>query len=78
MAETAGIAWHVTGQRLTTQLTNAGSGFQDVWEVTYQIDSGPATGHVGQVNIPAAQYTADVVKVAIANQAANLHAVANL
>lgn len=78
MAETQGVKWHVIGQRLTTVLTQAGTGFQDVWEVQYQIDSGPATGHTGQVNVQAAQYNPEVVKAAIAAQAANLHAVADL
>lgn len=78
MADTAGVSWKVTGQRLTSQLTNAGNGFQDVWEVTYQITSGPAMGHVGQVNVPAAQYSPEVVKAAITAQAATLHAVAGL
>lgn len=78
MAATAGLEWHVTGQRLTSVLTNAGNGFQDVWEVTYVIDSGPATGHVGQVNVPAAQYNPEVVKAAITAQAQTLHQVAGL
>lgn len=78
MAETAGVKWHVTGQRLTSVLTNAGNGFADVWEVTYTIDSGPATGHVGQVNVPAAQFNAETVKASIATQVAHLHAVASL
>lgn len=78
MADMTVPKWHVTGQRLTSVLTNAGNGFTDVWEVTYVIDDGPATGHVGQVNVPAAQYTPEVVKAAIAAQAKTLHGVASL
>lgn len=72
--------WHVVqgGQRLTTVLTNAGNGFTDVWEVTYQIDSGPGAGTTGQVRVPASQYNAEVVKAAIDAQVQHLHNVASL
>lgn len=80
MAEINGIKWHIVegGQRLTTQLTPAGTGFTDVWEVTYIIDSGPGAGTGGQVRVPAAQYNAETVKAAINAQVTHLHNVASL
>lgn len=80
MAETQGVRWHVVpgGQRLTTVLTNAGTGFTDVWEVTYEVDSGPAAGTTGQVRVPAAQYNAETVKAAIAAQVSHQHNIASL
>jgi hypothetical protein len=76
----APVKWHIVpqGQRLTTQLTNAGTGFTDVWEVTYMVDSGPAQGTTGQVRIPAAQYNADVVKATIDAQVQKMHDIASL
>ncbi len=71
-------AYHVTGQRLTGQLTNSGSGFRDVWEVTYEVDSGPAAGTTGHVNVPAAQYNANVVRATIEGQLVHVHNVASL
>ena len=72
--------WHVlpNGQRLTTVLSPTGPGFQDVWEVTYQVDDGPAVGTQGQVNVPASQHNAAVVRAAIEAQLQNVHAVAGL
>lgn len=80
MANSGDVQWHVVqgGQRLTTQLTPAGNGFTDVWEVTYQIDSGPGTGTTGQVRVPAAQYNAETVKAAINAQVQHLHSIASL
>lgn len=57
--------WHVVSQSLTTQISDSGPGFESVWEVRYMIDSGPAKGTRGQVNVPAAVFNADTVKEAI-------------
>ncbi len=80
MAEGSGFTWHVVdgGQRLTTVLTTAGNGFQDVWEITYMIDSGPAQGTTGVVRIPASQFNAEVVKAAVNAQALHMHNIAGL
>jgi hypothetical protein len=53
--------WRVTSQRQTEELNPAGTGFQTVWEVTYQITSGPAQGATGKVKVPAINYSAAVV-----------------
>lgn len=80
MAANGPITWHILpgGQRQTTQLTQAGTGFTDVWEITYMIDSGPAKGTTGMVRVPVYQYNAEVVKAAIDQQVANIHNVAAL
>lgn len=80
MATTDGVEWHILpmSQRLQTELTGVGTGFQSVWEVNYQIDSGPAAGTRGQVRVPAAQYTPEVVSAAIAEQVKKVHGVASL
>lgn len=80
MADMGIPKWHVVtgGQRLTTQLTPAGTGFTDVWEVTYMIDDGPAQGSTGQVRVPASQYNAETVKATINAQVQHIHNVASL
>lgn len=80
MAEVKGISWHIVpnGQRLTTEISPAGNGFQDVWEVTYQIDTGPAAGTQGLVRVPAGQYNAETVKAAVNALVTHQHNVASL
>jgi hypothetical protein len=57
--------WTVTSQNLTTAISDTGTGFDSVWEVGYQVTTGPATGTKGVVKIPAAQYNAETVAAAI-------------
>jgi hypothetical protein len=80
MAQAGNVSWHVVpnGQRLTTQISPNGTGFTDVWEVTYMIDSGPAMGTEGTVRIPQSQYSTEIVKAAINAQVATQHGIASL
>jgi hypothetical protein len=80
MGQVNNVKWHVVqgGQRLTTQISQAGNGFTDVWEVTYVIDSGPAIGTEGTVRIPAAQYNAATVEATINALVSHQHNVAAL
>ena len=80
MAEINGVKWHVVdgGQRLTTQINSAGNGFSDVWEVTYEIDTGPAAGTQGLIRVPAAQYNAETVKATINALVNHQHSIASL
>lgn len=78
MAETNGVRWHVVSQRQTTQLSSVGTGFTDVWEVGYEIDSGTAAGSQGIVRIPATQYTPEVVEATISKVVGTQHSIAGL
>jgi hypothetical protein len=80
MAEAHGVSWHIVpnGQRLTTEISPAGNGFQDVWEVTYQIDTGPAAGTQGLIRVPAGQYNAETVKATVNRQVKHQHDIASL
>lgn len=66
------------GQRLSTELSPAGTGFRDVWEVTYEVTSGPAVGTHGTVRIPADLYNAETVTEAVDAAVASLNDVAGL
>jgi hypothetical protein len=59
-------------------LSPSGSGFENVWEVTYKVTSGPARGTVATVTIPAADHNAEYVDDAIREQITNLHGVFSL
>ena len=74
------ISWHVIGDQITqtTTLKPGGGGIQDVYEVPYEIDSGPARGHSGKVTIAAAAFNPQTVKEAIAAQIGAVHDVAGL
>lgn len=66
------------GQRQSTQLAPTGVGFTDVWEITFQVVSGPASGTIGTVRIPVDLYTPDNVRDTINDAVAKLDAVAGL
>lgn len=70
--------WHVVNQTLTTELSDQGAGFQSVWAVQYVIDTGPAKGTKGTVNVPAEQHNAETVKSAIDAAVYHLDQVAKL
>lgn len=57
--------WKVLSQTLQTELNPTGQGFHTVWQVRYQVTSGPAQGTQGHVNVPADQFNRDTVKAAI-------------
>lgn len=72
--------WHIVpgGQRQSTQLNPSGTGFTDVWEITYQVDSGPATGVQGTIRVPQDLYGADYIKAQIDAAVTALDQVAGL
>lgn len=70
--------WTIKSQVLQTDLSDTGTGFTPVWEVTYNVNSGPAAGTVGKVRVPASQFNAPTVKAAIDAQVTHLHQVASL
>ena len=57
--------WRIVNQRQDTIISEVGPGFQTVWEVTYEVTSGPGTGTRGTIHVPVSQYNADTVKKAI-------------
>jgi len=66
------------GQRETTVLSPAGTGFDRVIEVTYKIIAGPAAGTVGTVQVPEETYTVDTVREAVEVAVARRQQVASL
>jgi hypothetical protein len=80
MAETHGVKWHIIpgGQRLTTQISPNGLGFQEVWEIPFRIDSGPADGTESLIRVPTSQYEVETIKATVAALVKKLHDIASL
>jgi hypothetical protein len=74
------VTWHVLGDQIvqTTTLKAGGGGIRDVYQVPYQVDTGPAAGHTGTVQIDAAAFNPANVSAAINAQVGAVHLVAGL
>lgn len=70
--------YRVVGQRPVMNLNPSGTGFQNDWEITYTVTSGPAKGATATVSVPAADHNAEYVDGAIREQMSNLHGIASL
>lgn len=74
------VTWHVLGDQITQEV-DLGPGNQGLVEVKiipYQIDSGPAAGHVGQVKLAVNRFTPDNVRALIQTAVDATHNVAGL
>jgi hypothetical protein len=65
-------------QKQATDLDPVTGMFHNVWEVTFKVTSGPASGTSGTLAFPESDHTADKVKAAIESKIADLSAVASL
>jgi hypothetical protein len=74
------VTWHVLGDQIqqTTTLKAGGGGIRDVYQVPYMIDTGPAAGHTGTVQIDATGFNPATVSDAIRQQVGAVHLVAGL
>lgn len=74
------VTWHVLGDQIvqTTTLKAGGGGIRDVYQVPYVIDTGPAAGHTGVVQVDAASFNPATVNDAIRQQVGAVHLVASL
>jgi hypothetical protein len=74
----AQAAYHVIGSAMSMEprLNEGGTGIEDVHVIPYQIDSGPAKGHRGQVKIPHSQFSVDTARQAVESEVDVHHQVA--
>lgn len=70
--------YKITSQKQDIQINPVGTGFQHVWEIGYQVTSGPSKGTVGTVVVPDDDHNADYVSKAISDKIAALDDVASL
>jgi hypothetical protein len=68
----------VLSQSQSVQINPAGTGFADVWEITYKVTSGPAKGTVATVSVPEEEHNADYVKAAIEDKISALEDIHSL
>ena len=71
-------SYKITGQKQNVQISPAGAGFENVWDITYKVTSGPAANTVGTVTVLDADHNAKYVQQAIEEKIATLAAVASL
>lgn len=68
----------ITSQSQSTEINPAGNGFIPVWNITYKVTSGPATGSSGTVQVTDDQHNAKAVKGLIEAKIASLSDIASL
>lgn len=44
--------WKVLSQKQSTEINPMGTGFEQVWVITYQVTSGPSRGTIGSISVP--------------------------
>lgn len=70
--------YKVLSQRQSVTINPAGNNFVDVWEVTYEVTSGPSKGTVASVEVPDRDHNAKYVDNAIREKIADLTAIHSL
>ena len=70
--------WHIVSQVQEPVISDTGPGFDHVWEITYMVDSGPATGTRGKVRVPVDRYNSQTVRNAVDAAVYHIDQVASL
>lgn len=65
----------ITSQKQNVQINPAGTGFEDVWDITYKVTSGPSKGTTATVSVPEEDHNAQYVAKAIMAKIADLDAI---
>lgn len=68
----------ILAQKQNVEINPQGTGFQNVWEVTYKVTDGPSKGTVATVSVPEEDHNATYVDNAIKDKIAQLDAIATL
>lgn len=71
-------SYTIVSQKQNVEINAQGTGFENVWEVTYKVTGGPSKGTVGTLSVPEEDHNADYVNTAIMDKIAQLDAVASL
>lgn len=72
------INYEILSQSQSTEINPAGTGFMDVWQISYRVTSGPAKGTVATATVSESEHNAAGVQKAIEDKIAVLDAVAQL
>lgn len=68
----------VTAQKQSVSISPTGTGFQDVWDITYKVTSGPSKGTTATLTVPEEDHTKEKVAELISDKIATLDDVAAL
>lgn len=68
----------ILSQKQNVVLNPAGTGFSDVWEISYRVTDGPSKGTTGTVTVPEEDHNAAYVKNAIDEKISALDDVASI
>ncbi|MGH9436813.1 MAG: hypothetical protein ACRD22_02720 [Terriglobia bacterium] len=71
-------AFAIVAQKQNVEINAQGTGFQNVWEITYRVTGGPSKGTVGTLSVPEDDHNASYVSQAIQDKITQLDAVASL
>ena len=71
-------SYRIMAQRQNVVINPAGTGFMNVWEITYQVIDGPSRGTTATITVPDEDHNADYVKAAIEEKIAALDAIHSL
>lgn len=72
------VKYTVVSQAQSTEINPAGTGFHEVWNITYRVTDGPAKGTVATVTVPEDEHTPNDVDAAITAKIESLNGIANL
>lgn len=70
--------WKVLNQKQGTEINSQGTGFDDVWTITYQVTTGPSRGTIGTISVPEEDHNAEFVSSAINDKVQALDDIAAL
>lgn len=70
--------YKIMSQAQNIEINPAGTGFMDVWEVTYKVTEGPAKGTTATITVPAEDHTVEYVRKAIEEKITALEGIAQL
>lgn len=70
--------YEILGQKRELDINPAGTGFDNVWSITYRVTSGDAKGTVATITVPESDHNADYVDMAIREKLSDLHSIAGL
>lgn len=68
----------ILSQKQTSTFNASGTGFEDVWQITYRVTDGPGKGTVAVVEVPETDHNAQYVDTAIRAKIASVNEIAAL
>jgi len=70
--------YQVLSQKQNIEINPSGTGFMNVWEITYKVTDGPSRGVTATVSVPDEDHNAQYVNAAIMDKIKSLDEVHSL